>query len=303
MNWFLLALVGPALWAAVNHIDKYLVSKYFKGGGTGALIIFSSLIGLFVLPVILVIHPNVLAISPVQAALQTAGGILYVLSILIYFHAIQRDEASIVVPLFQTIPVFSFLLGFVLLHESLTVTQLIGSGIVVAGGIFLTLDFSLKEPKFKSAIFFLMLTASFMMALSFLVFKAVAIETDYWTTAFWGYVGSVLVGLVFLICVGSYRRQFLSVLKENNARILSLNATNEVLTVIGNLLFQYASLLAPLALVWAVNGFQPVFVLVYGLLITRFFPQVGEENLERKQLMQKAVAILIIFAGTYLLHN
>ena len=73
--------------------------------------------------------------------------------------------------------------------------------------------------------------------------------------------------------------------------------------MIGNLLFQYASLLAPLALVWAVNGFQPVFVLVYGLLITRFFPQVGEENLERKQLMQKAVAILIIFAGTYLLHN
>ncbi len=303
MHWFLIALIGPALWSVTNHLDKYLISKYFKGGGTGALIIFSSIIGLFVLPIILAIHPNVLSITPTQAVMQAVGGILYVLSILIYFYAMQRDEASIVVPLFQTIPVFAFILGVVVLNETLTMTQVVGSAIVVLGGILLSMDLTTKMPKFKSAVFFLMLLASFVMALSFLVFKMVAVATDYWTTAFWGYVGSAVLSLFFLAFVKSYRQQFLHVLKENNARILSLNATNEIITVVANLVFQYATLLAPLALVWAVNGFQPMFVFIYGILITVLLPKIGTESLVRKHLVQKAATIGIIFLGTWIMHR
>ena len=33
MNWFLIALLPPALWSVTNHFDKYLLSKFFKGGG------------------------------------------------------------------------------------------------------------------------------------------------------------------------------------------------------------------------------------------------------------------------------
>jgi hypothetical protein len=52
MEWFYIALAAPALWSAVNYIDKYLVEKYFKGGGIGALLIFSSLVGIIVIPFI-----------------------------------------------------------------------------------------------------------------------------------------------------------------------------------------------------------------------------------------------------------
>lgn len=38
MNWFLIALIPPTVWAATHHFDKYLLSKYFKGGGVGALL-------------------------------------------------------------------------------------------------------------------------------------------------------------------------------------------------------------------------------------------------------------------------
>jgi len=60
MNWFLIALVPPALWAITNHFDKYLLSKYFKGGGVGALMVFSSIIGVCLLPVIYWLHPEVI---------------------------------------------------------------------------------------------------------------------------------------------------------------------------------------------------------------------------------------------------
>lgn len=64
----------------------------------------------------------------------------------------------------------------------------------------------------------------------------------------------------------------------------------------------FATLLAPLALVWVVNGFQPFFVLLYGVIITLFFPKFGTESLLKKHLVQKVVAILIMFVGVLLLN-
>lgn len=88
MNWFYIALVAPALWSVTNHIYKYLIGKYFRGGGTGSLMIFSALIGLFVVPVIYAFHPNVFNISWFYAVLITFNGFLYALGLLPYIYAL-----------------------------------------------------------------------------------------------------------------------------------------------------------------------------------------------------------------------
>ncbi len=53
MNWILIASIAPILWAITNYIDKHLISKYLKGEGIGALMIFSSAIGIILIPIIL----------------------------------------------------------------------------------------------------------------------------------------------------------------------------------------------------------------------------------------------------------
>lgn len=303
MSWFLIAILSPALWSITNHIDKYLIGKYFKGGGTGALIIFSSIIGLFILPFILIFQPNVLGISPLQATAIIFSSIISLIAILIYLYALKRDEASIVVPLFQTIPIFAFILGYFVLDEVLTSRQVIGSLLVILGGVSLSLDLNNKIPKLKTAIFFLMFLSSFFIALSGLIFKVIAIETDFWTTAFWAYIGDVLMGIFFLVFITNYRIEFLKVIRENKLPILGLNTFNEIVNVIASLAFKFATLLAPLALVWTVNGFQPFFVFLYGVLITLFFPQIGTESLIKKHIVQKIVTIVVMFIGTYILNT
>jgi len=144
MNWFLIALIPPALWSATNHLDKYLVSKFFKGGGVGALMVFSSLIGLFLLPLIAWLHPEVLSFS-LNSVLIAVNGFLYVLAALPYFYALQRDEASITVPLFQLVPVFSYVLAYFILGETLSSGQIFGGLLVVVGAIAITLDLSTKK--------------------------------------------------------------------------------------------------------------------------------------------------------------
>jgi len=63
MNWFVIALIGPFLYAITNHIDKILLEKFFKDGGVGTLILFSSLLSVVALPVVLIAEPTVLMVD------------------------------------------------------------------------------------------------------------------------------------------------------------------------------------------------------------------------------------------------
>src|SRR6266404_1298409 len=113
MNWFLIALLAPALWSVTNHIDKYVISKYFKGGSVGAAILFTCFISLIFIPLSFLFDRNIFAIPLKYILLISFNGSLYVLGLLPYILALNKDEASIVVPLFQTIPIFTYVLGFI----------------------------------------------------------------------------------------------------------------------------------------------------------------------------------------------
>jgi hypothetical protein len=147
-----------------------------------------------------------------------------------------------------------------------------------------------------------MFLASFLVALNGLIFKYVAIQENFWTTSFWEYIGFAVLSIIFLVFVKSYREQFLLVIKNNKRVVLGWNTINEVLNIIAKIVMNFATLLAPLALVWVVNGFQPFFVLLFGIIITLFFPHFRKETLLKKHLAQKVIAILIMFAGIYLLN-
>lgn len=301
--WFILSLIAPALWSATNHLDKYLVSQKMKGGGIGALIIFSALIGLVVAPVIALFGPDVTQLTVWQAVAIMGSGAVYVSGILLYLYCILQDEASVVGALFQTVPVFCFLLALIFLGETLTTMQILGSILVVGGGVAISLDVHTKKrPAFKHSLFWLMTLSSLLVAISWLIFKIMAEQVDFWTATFWGYGGDIFVGLILLMAVGSYRREFVRVWKENDLSVIGLNGINELITVGGNIAFRYATLLAPLALVSVIGGTQPVFVFVYGILITLFFPKIAEEDISRKALWHKGLSIAVIVMGTIIMN-
>ena len=303
MDWFLIALLPPALWSITNHFDKYLLSKYFKGGGVGALMVFSSIIGVCLLPLIAFLHPEVLRFSP-NNILITLNGFLYILAILPYFYALQKDEASICVPLFQLIPVFSFVLSYFLLRETLNNNQMAGGILIVVGAIGITLDLTEhKKIKFKKEVFWLMMLSSFIFSLNFIFFKRFAIESDFWFTSFWEYVGFAVFASLLMIFIKSYRAEFFNVLKTNRATVLGLNGVNEIVNIIAKVAFNLASLLTPVTLVWIVNGLQPFFVFIYGVILTLLFPHISQENISKKVLGHKLIAIVVMFVGTYLIEQ
>lgn len=301
MSWLAVALVPPAIFAVSNYLDKYLLSTYFKDQGNGALIIFSSLIGLVALPFILFFEGGVLALSASTAALTAFAGALYVVALLPYFSALREDDASMVVPLWQLIPVFGYLLGYAILGESLSPWQIAAGVLVLAGSFLLSLDLQATKFSVKWRPLLLMALSSVLMALNSVAFKFFALDASYWVTSFWSYVGLLAVGVFFLLVFPVSRRQFADVFRSNSTGALGLNALNEVVNIIGMFILNYALLLAPVVFIFLAGSVQPLFVLVYGVVLTLLFPKVIAENLTRTVVVQKVIAILTMGAGAFLM--
>ena len=298
--WLLYAFSGPLLWAISTHIDKFLVDKYFHDSDTTVLMVFTAFLGVAALPVLWLFEPRVLALPWLATVVMTVSGILYMGAMLFYLRAIQSNEASVVAPLFQANTLFTFLLGLLLLHELPRWPQLLGAGLVVAGAIGLSLDKHLHLGRFKPRLVFLMLSATFVLALSSVVFKFFAVHDEFWATTFWTFVGEGLFGAAIL-AVPSYRQQFARLFRRNPGAVIGVNAANELINLGGGLGVRYASLLAPVGLVSAISATSTFFVFLFAILLTLFFPRLGREDLSPRNLIQKAAGGLLIMVGVVLI--
>ena len=298
--WLLLAFSGPVCWAVSTHIDKYLVDRYFRNSDTAVLMLFTALAGVALLPPIWWIEPAILKPPPEAIAVMTASGVLYMGAMLFYLRAIQSEEASVVAPLFQASTLFTFLLGYLFLHEKLGPLQFLGGALVVGGALGLSFQRGVKRRGFKARLVLLMLGATFVLALSTVLFKFFAIRDDFWTTTFWTFVGEGIFGLLLLLRPG-YRRQFADLFRRSPAAMAGVNAANELINLGAGLGVRYAALLAPVALVSAISSTTTFFVFAFGVLLTLFFPKMGREDLSPGNLVQKGLGALLIALGVFLI--
>jgi drug/metabolite transporter (DMT)-like permease len=302
MIWFFIALIGPFFYAMTNHIDKVLLEKYFKNGGVGTLLIFSSLLSAMALPFLLLIDRTVLDVGGMQILALMIVGTLNVMVLLCYFRAIQEEEASVVVVFYQLVPAFGCILSYFVLGEVLTKLQLIAMATVILGTTIISFEID-SDNKFKlrKNTILLMIFAAFFWALGSVIFKTVALEENLWRSLFWEHLTLTMVGIGIFAFMPSYRDNFLLAIKTNSKGILSLNVANEMLYIMGNVACSFAYLLAPIGLVLLTESFQPIFVLAIGIILTIFFPKISVEKIQAKHLWPKIIAICITGIGTYLL--
>jgi drug/metabolite transporter (DMT)-like permease len=300
MLWLLFAFSGPVLWAVSTHIDKYLVERYFKDSSVVTLLLFTSLCGLLSLPIIWFYQPGVTALSVRDMSLIAFSGILYMVAILFYLQALQTEEASTVAPFFQASPLFGYLLGYFVLGETLSSSQLTGGALIVAGTLSLSIQPRARRGKFRTRLVILMLACALSMALSSAIFKLFAVRDDYWVTTFWAFAGQAIVGVVVL-AIPFYRKQFLALFRSNPGAMLTINVVNELVNLGGGLGTRYALLLAPLSLVQAVGSTTTLFVFAFGVLLSLFLPKFAREDLSAANLARKAIAAVLVGIGVWLI--
>lgn len=299
MSWLVFALCGPVLWAISTHLDKYLVERYFKDADVVVLLLFTALTGLVLMPIIAAMVPNVFQRDTAAIGLMTLSGLLYMGALAFYLRALQGHEASVVAPFFQSSPLFGYALAYLVLGETLSATQFAGGALIVFGVLFVSIGSGPRRERFRWKLAALMLACGFVMSLSTLIFKAFAVEDEFWATAFWMFAGEALFGFGFL-CIGRYRRQFLELLHSNGGALIAINASNELINLGGGLANRYALVFAPLAIVQAIGSTTTLFVFAFGVLLTLVAPNVSRENLSAREFAQKGIAAVLVAAGVAL---
>lgn len=299
MNWLLFAILPAMLWALVNHADKFLIDKYCKGRSIGALILFSSLIGI---PIVIAAQFFVVEMYSIgfrNILILIAAGCFYILAVLPYLYALETDDTSSIAPQMLLAPVATYFLGYLFLGEVLSTRELIGCFVI----IFCALGLNIQEEglKLNTKAFGLMIISAVFMALHIVSFKLVAVELDFVTSILWTHVGFILIGILMFAFIKNYRDDFLHMITLNGAPIIGLNLASEALTVAGNIIFSYATLLAPIVIVQTVTeGIQPIFVFLFGALFTMFLPKFARENLSRFNITKKVFFILLLFIGVFI---
>jgi drug/metabolite transporter (DMT)-like permease len=301
MSWFFVALWAPFLLACANHNDKFLLSRYLRKKSLGSIVIPSALFSAVAIPIVLFIQPQAYDVTLVQGSGLVAAGISSVCAAVCYLHALDIDEASFVTPFYQAVPIFAYVLGYFILGETITLLQGLGSVVIILGALALSFDFGRRGMRFKRSVVAWMAGACLLSAANGVIFKLIALDRGFWPSLFWGFVGQVAASLMLLVCVPIFRRDFLVLLKQEKAAALGLIALSRTLFSASEAVTLYATLLAPVALVLLVNSFQPLFVFVFGTLLTRFFPDVTKESLDRMKMLQKAAGIGLMLLGGYLI--
>ena len=304
MTWFFFALLAPALFALSNQIDKFLLHRHESGESArnvASLTMYSSLIGLVILPALLLFGIRPLQdISFISMLILTLNGVIGMGSLWLYFFALQKDHASVVAPLFQMIPVIQLIAGYLLLHEALTRFQVLGFFVILSGALLIVLDTdALLKKKFvlKKDVLLLMTASSVGFGLNAIIYKWLVVDTAFSTAMFWDYAGAIIFGFLCAAVSQLYREEAREILLFRNVSGITVNIFNELLYTAGIFSVRYAMLSAPVAIVSIIGATQPLFVILIGYGATLLFPQFISEDIRRGHLTQKMIACLVIIAG------
>ena len=297
-----LAILASLLCAITNHIDKYMITCIEESKNRiNILLVFSTLIaGIVLTPFWLIISGFKVDISLISLISVFSASIIYIIATIFYFKAMEKNDASLIVVMFQMLPVFSYIIALILFKENLTLHQIIGSIIIILSAIIISFDFNEKNNKKKFKALILMTLSSLFYSIYYILFDIGIRNSSYNSCAFWYQIGFLIIGL-FLLCLNNFRVPFINYIKRNGKKFFMLNTINEIFNLVANLMVNYANVIIPIALVNVLNGFQGAFVFIIGVLGTILIPKYIKEDLSTKVVVQKIISIILGIIGLIIL--
>lgn len=300
MSWVFYALIPPFIWSCSNIIDQFIARRYFHGSNLLFVFFFIGCTNLPFAIGIPLFAPQVFDIPWQTMLTLILGGQFYMACLYPYFRALQSDDASVAVPIFQTIPVFTFLIGFAVLGEALNGMQMLAALVVIAAAVGIVWDTEKKTLKIRTL--GLMLCASCGFATYTVFLRYVAPDVHWLTVGYWSFLGWTLVGVTGVALHAPSRRYIARISQETRGVLWFWGVLQEAFDNIATCVLVIALSMAPTAVhVTLVNGLQPFFALILsglaGLIAPAFFHPLRMD----RAFGVKFILCCVMFCGLYLL--
>lgn len=300
MTWLIVAITAYFILAIVSLVDKYLLVGPIPNPK-----IYTFYVGILgVLVLFLVPFVGFSVPQPSQIILSLLAGAIFIYGLFWFYKALRDFEASRVVPAIGGIlPLFT--LGLVYIFsagkETLGYFKFFAFILLILGSILITYERS-KKISFQSLR--ISAIAAFFLALSFVLTKYVYLAQPFWSGFIWIRIGGFLMAIFSFLLFKEIREEIFKKKVSFKKRTIGIFLSNQAMGAGAGILQNWAIFLAPLvyvAIINALQGIQYVFLLIFATLISLKFPKILKEEISRKLLLQKIIAILLIGGGLVLL--
>lgn len=292
MNWLLISIIAYLFFAVVFIIDRILLTKSIPNP-----LVYAFYVGILSILVLILAPFGLILPSAWQILIALLTGLLYIAALIVFYRALQKYEASRVVPMVGSlVPIFTLVLAFVFLSERLTFWQIIAFFVLVIGGIFISFEKGALGYSVKG--WQLVLLAAFIFGLFYVLSKYVYLHQPFISGFIWGRLGSFLGALILLALPQTRKIIFgVSGAVKQKTKISLIFISSLSLAALAFFLVNYAVSLGNVSLVNALQGVQYIFLLFVVILLAKKFPQLLDEKITKGAIIQKLLAILLISLG------
>ena len=296
-DWIFFTMLAPIFWACSNVIDTGVRRNYV--GSDSALTWFFCAVRIVPVIVLLFIFGYQFEINSSFWMIFFAG-IFWTIPFYFYYKSLKTEETSRVVLFMQTLPIVTFIIAAVFFGERLGVNQMVAFVLIFIGSLLAAVKKS--ETKWKvSAAFFLIFLSVVGWSVSDVVFKYISPNFPSFWEAMMVYLagGSLPAFLLFLL--PSRSKKVFSHFKGVPRIGWFLMTLSFVLGVGGSIFFAYALTLGSASLTSVIIGVQPLFVFIFGHILSKIFVLIQRESVDKFGLLSKTAALAFVLVGLWYL--
>lgn len=303
-NWILIVIFGNLMGAFSNVISKIIVS-----GSTARkpiqpvpYVFYSGLFGIVVFLPALILNAwfGFIDFRILPAVVGLSGGLFLILSLWPFYHVLIKNETSRVMTIFVgAVPLFTFLLKYLVIGERLKGVQLMAVALLVVGGIMVSMRRRENGGMGMSSVALTAL-AGFGIALG-LVLAEKTFRLQGFISGFVWLTGGYFLSSIIMYLWPGQKSKISDTGEYAEKKNVFLFFSEKILGTSGSILIKYAISLVSATLVNAFEGLKQFFVLVLAGIFSFFYPEVYKEELKGVVLWEKILAAAFVFTGIFLL--
>lgn len=318
--WLIVSITSYFINAGVYAADKFLLSKRVHSSIT-----YAFYVGIWSIFNIFLLYFDPWIPSLRELGVDLLAGILFLATLIFWYKALHQSEATSVVPIVGAlVPIFSFLLSYIFLNETLAERQLLAFFILINGGILISVKrtrfWVLKDvlssfrdifgdvlggihAKYRPTKRLILnsITSALFFAAYYVLIKYIYMSQPFIGGFVWSRMGSFL-GVILILFVPDWRKLIVKHQKgAKTSRNIIFFLSVRLLAAAAFIMLNWAISMGNVALINSLQGTQYVFLFFIVLFLSAKFPKILKEELGGGVILQRIIGISLIGAGLYML--
>lgn len=295
MSWFILILIANNLFAISGLLDKFFCSKKFKN--IYAFAVLSSLLQLvFIIGLsFFVSFPTIYSRAFILSAIT---GPVYLLMWILFWKVLATGEVSRASAIFQTAPIYNAVLAIIFLGESLSGIKWLAILLTVAGAVLCSWE-GKGRGRFNR-VYLLVVLAAVLGAVGNIISKFTLKQVEPLALYAIAFYASFPLYLLLLA-----KREVWQEVRTSlqRGRLVAALFARSLVAFSAVCLFYLALSRGPVSVVAAVGGITPLLTFIYSTIVSLLWPKFIKEEIGRRALFLKVVAIVLIVSGVIIINQ